>query len=223
MNRTLLLSFTGLLLIACSAAFPQRNANVGIFAGSAYYMGDINPNRHFYRPKLALGMLYRYNVNPRYALKATGTYAQLSGSDTDFPQILHPDRPANPASFQTSLIDLTVQVEYNFLPYTPGFANLNYTPYISTGISGALIVSASQSANNLISFPFGIGVKMNVSKRVTAGAEWTFRKTFSDRLDGLENPSGVNSMLHNNDWYSFIGVFITYKFFNFAVDCPAYK
>ena len=64
---------------------------------------------------------------------------------------------------------------------------------------------------------------MNVAKRVTAGAEWSFRKSFNDRIDGLENPSGVHSVIHNNDWYSFMGIFITYKFFNFAGDCPAYK
>ena len=32
-----------------------------------------------------------------------------------------------------------------------------------------------------------------------------------------------HSVIHNNDWYSFLGVFITYKFFNFAAECPAYK
>jgi opacity protein-like surface antigen len=223
MNRFLVPLLTGLLLIGCNSAFSQRNANVGIFGGAAYYLGDINPSRHFYRPKMSLGLLYRYNVNTRYAFRASATYAQLSGSDTDFPRILHPDRPVSPASFKTSLVDLAVQVEFNFLPYTPGIANLNYTPYITTGISGALIVSTTESSVNLISLPFGMGVKLNVSKRVTAGAEWTFRKSFNDRLDGLENPSGVYSVLHNNDWYSFIGVFITYKFFNFAAECPAYK
>jgi hypothetical protein len=223
MNRFRVHLLTGLLLIGCNSAFSQRNANVGLFGGAAYYLGDINPNRHFYNPKMALGLFYRYNLNSRYAIKSSATYAQFSGSDTDFPRILHPDRPASPASFQTSLVDLAVQVEFNFLPYTPGFANMNYTPYITTGISGALIVSAAQPSDNLISLPFGIGVKLNVSKRVTTGAEWTFRKTFNDRVDGLENPSGVYSVLHNNDWYSFIGVFITYKFFNFAAECPAYK
>jgi hypothetical protein len=38
----------------------------------------------------------------------------------------------------------------------------------------------------------------------------------------VENQLG-NTLLNNNDWYSFIGVFITYKFFKFAADCPAYN
>ena len=100
---------------------------------------------------------------------------------------------------------------------------MNYTPYITTGFSGALILSSDPASDNLLSLPVGLGVKLNVSKRITAGAEWSFRKTFNDRLDGLENPSGKYSVLHNNDWYSFLGVFITYKFFNFAAECPAYE
>jgi opacity protein-like surface antigen len=223
MNRHLLKILSVFLLISCNSAFSQRAAQVGIFAGTAYYMGDINPNRHFYRPSLSLGFLYRYNLNARYAVKASANYGQFSGSDLDFPKLLHPDRPMSPASFQTSLIDVSLQVEFNFLPFTTGIANWAYTPYISTGISGALILSSDRASENMLNLPFGIGVKVNLTKRMTAGAEWSFRKSFNDKLDGLENPSGVYSVLHNNDWYSFLGVIITYKFFNFAVDCPVYK
>jgi hypothetical protein len=205
------------------ATFAQRNANIGLFAGTAYYMGDINPNQHFYRPSISLGALYRYNLNTRYALRINAYYANLSGSDLDFPKILHPDRPVSPAMFNTSLLDLAFQIEYNFLPFTPNLVKWAYTPYISTGVAGALIMGSDVDAGNLISFPFGAGLKVNLSSRMSAGAEWSFRKTFSDRIDGLENPSGTGSLLHNNDWYSFLGVFITFKFFNFATECPAYK
>jgi len=32
-----------------TVVFAQKNANVGVFAGTTYYLGDINPNRHVYR------------------------------------------------------------------------------------------------------------------------------------------------------------------------------
>jgi len=223
MNRYLLYFLTVFLLAGSGVAFSQRAAQVGVFAGAAYYMGDINPNRHFYRPTPSLGLLYRYNLNTRFAIRASGTYGRFSGSDLDFPELLHPDRPLSPATFHTSLLDLALQVEYNFMPFTTGIAGWAYTPYLSTGIAGALILSTDRASDNLVSLPFGFGVKVNLAKRVTAGAEWSFRKTFNDRVDGLENPSGVRSVIHNNDWYSFLGIIITYKFFNFAVDCPAYK
>lgn len=223
MFKYLLVSFTGVLLIGSYSVYSQRAANVGIFAGTTYYIGDINPNRHFYKPSFSMGAFYRYNINKYVAVRLNGYYASLSGNDLDFPDQRHPDRPQSPASFHTSLLDAAFQVEYNFMPYTPNVADWAYTPYISTGIAGAFILSSNQAATNLLSIPLGIGFKLNVSKKITAGAEWSFRKSFNDRLDGLENPSGVHSVIHNNDWYSFMGIFITYKFFNFAAECPAYK
>ncbi len=223
MFKYLLVSFTGVLLIGSLSVYSQRAANVGIFAGTAYYMGDINPNRHFYNPSFSMGAFYRYNINTRVAVRANVFYASLSGNDLDFPDLLHPDRPLNPASFSTSLLDVGLQAEFNFLPYTPNVADHAYTPYISAGIAGALVLSSDRDATDLLSIPFGIGFKLNVTKRITAGAEWSFRKSFNDRIDGIENPSGVHSAIHNNDWYSFMGIFITYKFFNFAAECPVYN
>lgn len=212
-----------ILMLASGMTLAQPNANFGVFAGTAYYMGDINPGRHFYRPKISYGALYRFNINTRYSLRANAYVADLSGSDLDFPERLHPDRPYNPATFSTSLLDLALQLEFNFLPYTPTIGKWAYTPYISTGIAGDLIMGSTVDAQNHLSFPFGIGLKVNLTSRLSAGAEWSFRKAFYDGVDGQENPSGKSSLIHNNDWYSFAGIFITFKFFNFVADCPAYN
>jgi len=212
-----------ILMLASGMIIAQPNTNFGVFAGTAYYMGDINPGRHFYRPKISYGVLYRFNINTRYAIRANAYVADLSGNDLDFPERLHPDRPYNPAKFSTSLLDLALQLEFNFLPYTPTIGKWAYTPYISAGVAGGLVMGSTVDAQNHMSFPFGIGMKLNLTSRLSAGAEWSFRKAFYDGVDGLKNPSGKNSLIHNNDWYSFLGVFITFKFFNFAVECPAYK
>lgn len=204
-------------------AMAQPNADFGVFAGTAYYLGDINPSKHFYRPSFSYGVLYRININTRYALRANGYIADLTGDDRDFPKRLNPDRPFSPRHFQTSLLDLGLQLEFNFLPYTPNLIKWDYTPYIAAGVAGSMILGSDAEATNTLGFPFGVGVKFNITSRISAGAEYSFRKTFSDRLDGVENPSDVSSFLHNNDWYSFLGVFITFKFFNFAADCPAYN
>ncbi len=212
-------------------SFSQRNANLGMFGGTAYYMGDINPNKHFYRPRPSLGILYRLNFNKHYSIRLNGYYAYLSGSDTDFPTMYHSDRQTQPVQFNTSLIDGTIQFEFNFLPYVPNSGNWESTPYVSGGVGYSVITSsnASTSYDGIknpvphMTIPFGIGFKMNINRKVSAGLEWSFRKTFSDRVDFLINPSGETSLFHNNDWYSFAGIFITYKFFKFAVDCPAYS
>jgi hypothetical protein len=211
-------------LLPCVLVFAQRNANFGIIGGVSYYMGDINPSRHFYNPSYALGAIYRININPRYAIRGNAYYTTLSGNDLDFyPEILHPDRPYQPASFSTSLLDLNLQGEFNFLPFTPNIGSFNYTPYVSAGLGFTMVISSDEEAAHHLTFPFGIGAKLNISKKISTGIEWSFRKAFSDLIDGQENPTGVQSTIHNNDWYSYLGVFITYKFFKYSVDCPAYE
>jgi opacity protein-like surface antigen len=223
MLKRLRLDIILLALAMPFTAMAQREANIGVFGGTSYYMGDINPNRHFYRPAPSFGFLYRYNFNARYALRLNIFEVNLSGNDLDFPGRLNPDRPVSPANFSTSLLDMSVQGEFNFLSFTPNFGKWNYTPYLFAGAGGALVISSNTNATNTIAIPFGIGAKINITSRLSAGAEWGFRKTFSDRIDGVQNPSGKQTWIHNNDWYSIMGIFITYKFFNFAADCPAYR
>jgi len=221
--RKLLIIVFGLLpgIFVCA----QRNANFGLIGGVSYYMGDVNPSRHFYNPSYALGALYRININPRYAIRGNAYYTTLSGSDSDFPNLKNPDnyREINPVTFTTSLLDMNLQGEFNFKPFTPNVGKFNYTPYVSAGIGFTMALSTDAGAGHHLTFPFGIGAKLNLSKKISTGIEWSFRKTFTDLIDGQENPTSVQSVIHNNDWYSYLGVFITYKFFNYADDCPAYE
>lgn len=201
-------------------SFAQRHADFGIFAGMSSYMGDINPKKYFYSPSPVFGGLYRYNINKRYALRFNAFYGTIKGSDFDFPNIYHPDRPN--ISFSTSLLNLGGNLEFNFLPYTPTVNQWDYSTYITAGLGYSLILNSNVNAKNHINIPFGVGVKINITDRLSSGAELTFHKTFTDTLDGVAGPL-EKSLVHNNDWYSFFGVFITYKFFKFAANCPAYN
>ncbi len=209
------LLFIYIILIFFAKAEAQRNTNLGIFAGTSYYMGDINPGNLFYSPGLAIGGIYRYNINKRYALRINGYFTYLSGDPDDFSDNIHDIISSN--SFSRPVFDWTCQVEFNFFPYLPAVKKLDYTTYISGGI-GCFTISG-----NPVTIPFGVGAKLNVTSKLGAGFEWSFRKTFNDLIDYTENPTGIKSLIHNNDWYSFFGIFITYKFFNLSVDCPAYS
>jgi hypothetical protein len=222
MKRLFIIIFF-LHVLSLGIAYSIELPNFGLFAGTSYYIGEINPHRHFYRSWLSFGVLYRYNLNARYAIRANVYTAKLSGSDLDYTKILHPDRQYSPATFQTSLIDVALLAEYNFFPFTPYQDIWSWTPFISAGIASTLILGSDVNAKNTLNIPFGIGAKVNLTSRISAGAEWTFRRTFNDLIDGVENPSGTRSLIHNNDWYSFLGVFITFKFFNFTAKCPAYN
>lgn len=75
--------------------------------------------------------------------------------------------------------------------------------------------SSGSYKGTTVSLPFGIGVKYCPFRNVTTGLEWGIRKTASlgkdqsDNLDGVfTDPYRVSA---GNDWYSFIGFWISYR------------
>ncbi len=204
-----------ILVFSFAVIKAQRNDNIGIFAGTSYYYGDINPDRLFYSPGLAVGGIFRYNFNKRYAFRLNGYFTRLSGDPDDFSDMVHDIVPSD--AFNRYIFDASCQMEFNFFPHIPTIKKWDYTTYISGGVG---YVSVSDIP---VTIPFGVGVKLTVTNAICTGIEWSFRKTFNDIIDGTRNPTNINSVIHNNDWYSFLGIFVTYKFFDYSVDCPAYE
>jgi len=206
-------------LLMSSTVFSQSRSELGIFGGTAYYLGDINPSYHFRSSNVAVGGIYRYNFNSRYALRAGMLFTSLQADDLDARNSYQRNRGAN---FNTDVVDLSLQVEFNFQPFqTPKKARTKeFTPYITAGI-GYIAPTCTTSS---FTIPMGVGVKYCLGKRWTAALEWSFRKTFTDDLDHLDDPSHFNesSLLHNNDWASFAGIIISYKIFPDKSECHSY-
>lgn len=204
--------------------FSQSKADLGVSLGVAYYHGDINKSKIFYSPSMAYGVIIKYNVNNYIAVGIKGSYATLSGSDADFDLVENQNRQA---SFSTNLIDISLTMDYNMLPFTSsGYIKKNkyrFAPYLTLGV-GTNYLFSSGGFENPITIPFGLGIKYNIFERLTVGAEWTYRKTFNDLIDGVINVQDDSNtpVIHNDDWYSFCGFFVTYKLFRDKIDCPAY-
>lgn len=82
------------------------------------------------------------------------------------------------------------------------------------------------------SIPFGVGVKYSLGKRIGLAFEWRMQKTFTDYIDDVStkyvavapavqpyaDPSGnfdadmQRGDNETNDWFSFAGITLTYKF-----------
>jgi hypothetical protein len=197
----------------------QRNADWGLFGGVSSYFGDINSSKVLYAPLPAGGLFYRYNFNPRQALRAGVFVGGLQGNDLDFKNAFQQTRAA---SFSSVVGDFTLQYEFNFMPYSTQGKRWNYTPYFAAG--GGLALLSSPSFTYVPVIPFSFGFKVNVYKNVGLEAEYGFRKTFYDNFDGVKDlvaPSDY-SKVHNNDWYTFTGIAVTWKIYNKLAGCPAY-
>jgi Domain of unknown function (DUF6089) len=217
MNRIYLLF---LFLLVPFSISGQRNADYGIFGGVSSYMGDINTNRLFYSPLPAGGLFYRYNFNPRQALRTNIFIGGIQANDLDFNNDF---QQARAASFSGTIGEWALQYEFNFFPYSTQGKRWNYSPYLAAGVGITFINTTGLTYEPVI--PFSFGFKINIYKNLGLEAEYGFRKTFYDNFDGLKeltDPSHY-AWLHNNDWYSFAGISITWKIYNKLAGCPAFK
>jgi hypothetical protein len=204
----------------------QRTADYGFFGGVSSYMGDINPNRLFYSPGPAGGLLYRYNLHPRQSIRANMFLGGIKAADMDFNNDFQIKRDL---SFKGFVGELAVQFEFNFLPYSTQGKRWNYTPYIAAGAGIAYFNTDSPITYKQFQpvIPFSIGFKINIYKNLGLEAEYGFRKTFYDNFDGVKDKISQEPndkvRLYNNDWYSFAGISFTWKMYNKLLGCPAFK
>jgi hypothetical protein len=208
-----------LFITIFSTVSGQRNSDYGVFAGVSSYIGDINPGRVMYSPLPAGGIFYRYNFHPRYALRGNIFFGGIRADDLDFNNHF---QQARAASFSGTVGEFAVQFEFNFLPYSTQGKLWDFSPYFAAGAGVAFI--NPESFTFVPSVPFSAGFKINVYKNMGLEAEYGFRKTFYDNFDGLKDfiaPSDY-AWLHNNDWYSFAGIALTWKIYNRLAGCPAY-
>lgn len=197
------LLFLSLSLSLCG----QRSSDYGVFLGASSYLGDINPNRLLYSPSPAGGIFYRYNFHPRQALRTN-----------IFVSVINTSRAA---SFSTTVGEWALQYEFNFFPYATEGKRWNYTPYFAAGAG----IAYTNTTGLIPVIPFSFGFKVNLYKNMGLEAEYGFRKTFYDNFDGFPDPVAPSDVawIHNNDWYSFIGVAVTWKIFSKLAGCPAFS
>jgi hypothetical protein len=195
----------------------------GVFAGMSYYLGELNPRRQFHNSGMAFGGLIKHNVTEHHGLRLAVFYGQLKENDLDSKNEFQRMRAH---SFETSLLDCHVGYEFNFLPYVISRRQTAHTPYMFGAVGYSLILSSTTgTAKNHVTIPFGVGYKYRFNETVSIGCECGMRKTFDDRLDGIVNPGpdGSYARSHNNDWYSFAGIYVTFRVYEKNDKCHGVK
>ncbi len=224
--RTLVFFVT--IFIFYQIGVSQKNADIGLILGGANYLGDLNTETPFRKISPGAKVFYRRNIHSRIAVRGNLGYTQLSGDDqkSDFAyQQLRSDQ------FKVNLLEAAGTFEFNFFRFELSARKKYVSPYLSAGV-GFSMVNFSFASKFIENFgiPFGMGVKVGLSKRLSLGVEYTLHRTFRDDLDQISDwkyTSGDNYALkqranpQNDDWVSFFGVFLSYKLKD-CVTCPAY-
>ena len=210
-----------IILLITGYSSASEKLDIGLFAGTSYYMGNINASRHFYALSPAAGAIFKLNFNDHYSIKTNFNYGQIRADDLDFDNILNQTRTA---TFVNNFYDISLQAEFNFLPFRSTIFTRPLSPYLTAGLSHTFIRVSGESGTGFLNIPFGAGIKYGISRKITLGMEWILKKSFSDSIDGVKSFGQFNSpsLVHNNDWVSLAGIFITIKPFERRGDCPAY-
>lgn len=220
------------LIITCTlvlfSAKAQDSFDIGVFAGGSFYIGDVNKKQFFYNTQSVVTGVLRYNITNRYAVRMNVGRATIAGSDLDFENQYQQTRTH---SFDTELADFNAQFEFYYFDYSPHDDSYNFTPYISAGLGATHYTTNNNLSGFAVNIPFGMGFRFRISKYLSAGAQWEFKKTFSDELDGInENTFREGSLFsqkqknyfNDNDWVSYIGAFLTITIYKPTGQCNAY-
>jgi hypothetical protein len=187
----------------------RQNTEIGILLGTSYYLGDLNTT-HFNRVLPASGIIIRKNIDKRFAYKAELLYLNIAADDGDDPT--DPIATDRDLHFRSSVVELSGQIEFNFLPFQPGNPLYTWTPYVYSGISifhfnpqaeninGAWVdlqelgtegqgttLFPEKEKYSLIQYAIamGGGFKIAVNPSFNIILEYGVRKTFTDYLDDV--------------------------------------
>jgi hypothetical protein len=190
------------IFMLISINLQAQTWEVGGFGGGAGYMGDLNQQNPFKFSDFAGGAFVKRNLDRYLALKLSYTYGVIKGDDAKSSNLQDRDRNL---SFKTTLNEVSLTGEFNFMEYVPSVTINRYTPYIFAGIGYAaynpqasylgqvydlrdLQTEGKSYQNNTIAVPFGVGFKYNIGGKLTLGAELGYRTAYTDYLDDV---SGV--------------------------------
>ena len=204
-----------------SNAQYKPNQEFGILGGTGYYIGDMN-STHFNNLRVAGGITYRKNFDRRFTFKSSALYTNVYANDENSKDAIKVNRNLK---FKSDIIELSGQIEFNFLAYETGNSLYNWTPFIFTGVSifnynpqaegsdgqwydlqelgtegqgTTSFPNRKKYSLTQLSVPFGGGVKIGVSDNFNIIVEYGLRKTFTDYIDDVSTTyAGIPSEFTN--------------------------
>lgn len=210
MRRLILLA---LFLIGFLPEISAQSWEVGGFAGSSGYMGDINPADPSKFTDLAFGAQLKRNIDPYWSFKLNAVYGKIQGDDAVSSSEYQQQRNLK---FYSVITEAGIQVEFNFFNYIPGVSKKRYTPYLFTGVAGVLFnpktmyngteyqladydTEGADYKTHAVSIPYGAGIKYNIIRNWNLIAEIGYRTALTDYLDDLSTIYPAKNNLINND------------------------
>ncbi len=193
------------LVLVNAFILNAQDFRINLFGGMANYSGDLQEKSlTFQQSRYAFGLWGSYDYSDKLMLRAGVHYAEINAADRFQSDQL---RKLRNLSFATNILEFHAAGEYHFLgmsdrvfsPYLMGgLAVFHTNPYVSTTTGKIYLKPLSTEGQGLVGFPdrkeykltqlaipFGAGVRMTLTDRIDVGAEFGYRKTFTDYIDDV--------------------------------------
>ncbi|WP_191005620.1 type IX secretion system protein PorG [Hymenobacter montanus] len=218
----------------CAAANAQDTSEIGIGLGATNYRGEVSPEYQLKNSRPALTVFYRKDVSAPVTLRGGFTAGFLRAADDNVRGVnggTPPLQSYRQVNTKGSVFEASAVLEYNFLDYHYRTDKLHFSPYLFVGVAGFYANTTTESKNSSLggsfnqegsmlglAVPAGVGIKYALSKHINLGLEAGVRKTFTDKLDHLAEQDQLLVNPHDQDWYYYSGVSLSYTFYK--IPCP---
>jgi hypothetical protein len=188
----------------------SQGIELGLFLGASNYFGDLSNDAIVPdQTHPSAGIIGRYNLSERWAVKGYVGYGRISGTDE---QANNSIKKSRNLSFYSDVYEVSTQFEFNLvknsyrytagrklIPYLfVGVGLFNFNP--KTELNGNVyelqpLGTEGQGTTNYndrqkyaltqVCIPFGFGLKKKISKSICIGIEIGARYTFTNYLDDI--------------------------------------
>lgn len=187
----------------------RHEGEFGFQLGGAHYFGDLNPNSKINRPKIAAGVFYRKQIGDYVAFRIGINFLQAGYSDiyektNEFQKLRN-------LSFNSNILELMLQGDFNFFRFNPSNPGERFTPYLTFGAGiinfdpyaylngtkyflrplgtegqGSILYPDRKTySTTAFAFPVGLGIKYALNKKVNLSFEVAHRFTTTDYIDDV--------------------------------------
>ncbi len=219
--------FTAIILIVITSfSVHSQTYEIGGFVGGANFIGDVGKTSYISPNTVVVGGLFKWNRSERHAFRLSVMQAMIKGDDNDSHETRRQQRGY---SFENSITEFSLGLEYTFWEFNMYSGQPVSTPYLYTGLTYFLynatrVIPGQTEAKDYeqagtVAIPIVLGFKTTVGTKMVLGFEIGARYTFTDDIDGSDPIKGLEDLdelkfgnLNNNDWYVFTGMTLTFTF-----------
>jgi outer membrane protein OmpA-like peptidoglycan-associated protein len=203
----------------------------GAFIGIANYQGDLVEPTLFNisESQMSMGLFLRRQLTPSFAARINAFHGSITGDDRNF--FLTSYRPERAFFFKTTMDELSLLLEWEPLGKKKIAENGQFrkivSPYLFAGL-GAFMFDANPNfdlnqlelieariredrtaeySTTRLSIPFGAGIKLNATDRLSLGLEMGWHTAMTDYLDGISIAGDPT----NNDWVFHGGATVAFR------------